>query len=144
MLEDNKKNLWLGSLSGILKLNARRNEIGIYGKKYGVNANSLFDMAGYSTPAGELLFGDATGYYAFFPDQLTTNTKAPKVILTDFKIAELPVKPGNNSPFPARLVHIPARLRHSGGLQTALSFFHSPRKKHCCINSIALFLYPAE
>jgi signal transduction histidine kinase len=55
-------------------------------------------MAGYSTPAGELLFGDATGYYAFFPDQLTTNTKAPKVILTDFKIAELPVKPGNNSP----------------------------------------------
>lgn len=98
ILEDNKKNLWLGSLSGILKLNSRRNETSIYGKKYGVNANSLLDMVGYKTQHEELLFGDATGYYAFFPDQITTNTKAPQIILTDFKIADLLIKPGNGSP----------------------------------------------
>jgi hypothetical protein len=98
ILEDSKKNLWVSSQSGIFKLSPQRNETSIYGKKYGVNANSLSDMVGYKTQHGELLFGDATGFYAFFPEQIITNLKPPRVILTDFKIGDLSVKPGEGSP----------------------------------------------
>ena len=94
IVEDDQKNLWIGSQSAIIKLNLRRNETAIYGRKYGVIPNSSYDLTGYKTSDGELLFGDGTGYYEFFPRDLTINTIPPQLQITDFKIADISLKPG--------------------------------------------------
>ena len=95
--EDDQKNLWISTLSGILRINLRRNETSVYGLNRGVNANTLNYLAGYKLHNGELLLGDATGYYAFFPGDLTGNSKPPQVVITDFKISDQSVKPGGAS-----------------------------------------------
>ena len=46
IIEDAQKNLWIGSQSAIIKLNLRRNETAIYGRKYGVIPNSSYDLTG--------------------------------------------------------------------------------------------------
>ena len=94
IVEDNQKNLWVGSQSAIIKLNPSRDETAIYGRKYGVISNSSYDLAGYKTSRGELLFGDGTGYYHFFPPDLNINAIAPQLQITDFKIADITLKPG--------------------------------------------------
>ena len=99
MEEDDKKNLWLGSSDGIIKLSPQRNETTTYGENYGVKENSLVTTSSYKTQNGGLFFGDTTGYFAFLPDQVTKNSRPPQILLTAFRIANKPVQPGNNAPF---------------------------------------------
>jgi ligand-binding sensor domain-containing protein len=101
--EDNKKNLWVSTSAGILRLSPNRNEICVYSKNQGVDGSGLTLvwglMRGAKGKRGELFFGDRTGYYAFFPDQLKRNTTAPQIVITDFRLADnKPVKPGKSSP----------------------------------------------
>lgn len=104
ILEDNTKNLWVSSSAGILKLSPKRNEIIVYSKNQGVDASGLtltwgHNMQGVKGKRGELFFGDRTGYYAIFPDQLRGNVTPPQIVITDFRLADnQPVKPGKGSP----------------------------------------------
>jgi ligand-binding sensor domain-containing protein/signal transduction histidine kinase len=94
VLEDRKKNLWIGSQSAIIKLDLHTNETAIYGRKYGVMPNSIYDLAGFKSSNGKLFFGDGTGYFSFFPDSITINAIPPQLQITDFKIADISLKPG--------------------------------------------------
>jgi len=104
ILEDDKKNLWVSSSAGILRFSPNRNEITVYSKNQGVDASGLtltwgHNMQGVKGKRGELFFGDRTGYYAFFPDQLKRNVTPPQIVITDFRLADnQPVKPGKGSP----------------------------------------------
>ncbi len=92
MTEDNQKNLWISTSLGILKLNAARSEISVYGSNYGVTG--LIDYNGsnknscYTGLNGALYFGSALGYYSFFPDSIVTNKKSPEIVLVDLRIGE--------------------------------------------------------
>jgi signal transduction histidine kinase/ligand-binding sensor domain-containing protein len=104
ILEDDKKNLWVSSSAGILRFSPNRNDITVYSKKQGVDVSGLtitwgHKMQGIKGKRGELFFGDRTGYYAFFPDQLQGNVTPPQIVITDFRLADnQPVKPGKGSP----------------------------------------------
>ncbi|MBD0365010.1 MAG: SMP-30/gluconolactonase/LRE family protein [Flavisolibacter sp.] len=97
IIEDNEKALWMGTSEGIIRLNAQRDVLTIYGKNHGVE-NSLNLMAAYKGLSNELFFGAATGYYNFFPQRIVQNIKPPEVLLSDFRLSNKPVKPGQNSP----------------------------------------------
>lgn len=100
IVEDNQKNLWVGSSEGIFRFNRKRSEITVYNKNQGVDASALSSilMRGKKGIRGELFFGDRTGYYTFFPDQLKNNSTAPQIVISDFRLADQPVKPGQGSP----------------------------------------------
>ena len=104
ILEDDKKNLWVSSSAGILRLSPNRNEITVYSRNQGVDASGLthawgHNMQGAKGKRGELFFGDTTGYYAFFPDQVKRNVTPPQIVITDFRLADnQPVKPRKGSP----------------------------------------------
>jgi signal transduction histidine kinase/ligand-binding sensor domain-containing protein len=100
--EDDRKNLWLGSHSAIIKLDLQKNQTAIFGRRYDVMPNSLYDLIPYKTTKGELLFGDGTGYYKLNPQTINANALAPQLQLTDFKIADVSLKPGE-PPFTAPL-----------------------------------------
>ncbi len=92
--EDAAKNLWIGSQSAIIKLNADRDETAVYGRKYGIIPNSTYDLPAYKTRDGKLFFGDGTGYFEFYTYELTSGAKAPQLQITDFKIGDISLKPG--------------------------------------------------
>ncbi|MEP6597249.1 MAG: two-component regulator propeller domain-containing protein [Ginsengibacter sp.] len=100
ILEDNHKNLWLSSSLGILSFNRRRNQITVYGKSHGVNASEYSIQENcYKGKGGELFFGDRTGngYYEFLPDQLIRNSRPPQVVLSEFRLGDQKVKPGDKT-----------------------------------------------
>ncbi|MDQ6608930.1 MAG: histidine kinase [Bacteroidota bacterium] len=98
MLEDDQNNLWLSTISGLIKLNRKRSESSIYGKHQGVHRSSFFYNSVYKGPQNELFFADENGYYAFFPEQVLNKIKPPKIVLINFLLDGQTVRPGANSP----------------------------------------------
>jgi signal transduction histidine kinase/ligand-binding sensor domain-containing protein len=89
--EDKQKKLWVGSQSAIIKLDLATNQTSIYGRKYGVFPNSIYDLNVYRNSNGELFFGDGTGYFQFFPGFVYENAIPPQLQITDFKIQDVSV-----------------------------------------------------
>jgi signal transduction histidine kinase/ligand-binding sensor domain-containing protein len=101
ILEDNQTALWIHTSIGILKLNLQRNEVFIY-SNYGVAQNfgiGSYRSGYYKAKSGELFFGSANGYFAFYPEQLAGgNTKPPQIVINEFRLANQPVVPGKEGP----------------------------------------------
>lgn len=94
--EDDSNNLWVTTRSVILKIDAARNEVVVYGKKYGVDfpaPNSI-----YKKKDGMLLIGHEEGLYAFYPLALDTLKPRSKIIVTDLFINNRIIQPGELSP----------------------------------------------
>ncbi|MEJ7741757.1 MAG: hypothetical protein WKF73_03910 [Nocardioidaceae bacterium] len=105
ILEDDHKNLWISTLQGIIKLNAARNEIKIYGKTHGVNAPNFIYNAGCKGTNGMLYFGDQSGYYSLSPELLTSNPNPPQIVITQFRLQDQQSKAENINQSGSLLTH---------------------------------------
>ncbi|HET6555802.1 MAG TPA: two-component regulator propeller domain-containing protein [Prolixibacteraceae bacterium] len=94
IVEDNQKQLWIGSSLGIVRLNPQRNETSTLGLNYGISENTLIFGSSYKGLNGDLYFGDTTGYFSFSPVEFTKNLKAPEIVFTAFRLADHTIKPG--------------------------------------------------
>ncbi len=97
LLEDNQKALWINASDGIYRLNPSRSEIGVNYSRHG-GGFTYGPLGSYKGKSGELFFGGPNGYYAFFPEHLITNSKPPQIVIKEFKLADKPVMPGEESP----------------------------------------------
>ncbi|MBC7875370.1 MAG: hypothetical protein H7Y01_15325 [Ferruginibacter sp.] len=97
IVEDDKRNLWMSTSLGILRLDSKRNDIRIYGKNRGVDAVNLISFSGYKGLNGALHFSAVSGYYSFFPDSLSGNSRPPQVVLTDFNLGNESINSGANN-----------------------------------------------
>jgi len=97
IVEDDQKNLWLGTSSGIVKINAQRNESTLFGKNFGINDYALSFNSGFKRSNGEIYFGDAAGYFSFSPVELIRELRAPEVAITSFRLSDQKVMPGEGS-----------------------------------------------
>ena len=97
MVEDNDKNLWITTTTGIYRINNNRNEVSKFSKEFGINPASLYGVLPYKANDGQLFFGNTNGYYSLYPDKISSNAKPPEIVFTDFRIADQPVKPGSGS-----------------------------------------------
>lgn len=92
ILEDDKNNLWIVTGSELVKLDKDRNKIIRFGKNEGVKPNTGYS-GNYSGGDGhEIFFGDQSGYYIFNPGEITVNTRAPQILLTNFRVNGKQVK----------------------------------------------------
>jgi len=96
LLEDNQGALWINASDGIYRLNPSRSEIVNYSRHGG--QFTYGPLGCYKGKNGELFFGAPNGYYAFFPEHLVTNSKPPQIVIKEFKLADNPVTPGEESP----------------------------------------------
>lgn len=84
MTEDKRRNLWLCTAKDLVRLNADRNKFDIFGANYGVKKNTSFTTDMYTGQNGEIFAGDQSGYYAFYPDQLSNDSRGPELSFSEF------------------------------------------------------------
>ena len=114
LIEDAKGFLWLTTSSGIVRINPARNESTLFGKSYGITGNDFYYLAASKDKQGKLFFGAQSGYYSFFPDEITQKKRAPEIIITAFKISNKAVEFENGSPLTAPLSTIKEiKLKHN-------------------------------
>jgi class 3 adenylate cyclase/ligand-binding sensor domain-containing protein len=98
IIEDNAKNLWLTSSSGIIKLDPVTKKTFIYGSSFGINPNTLAPYTRtYKNEKGQLYIGYYNGVYILSPEQLAVKTDF-KILITNLFVNTLPVLPGKESP----------------------------------------------
>jgi signal transduction histidine kinase/ligand-binding sensor domain-containing protein len=93
LIEDNQNYLWIGTAGGILRVNPQRNETTFFGENFGIAKNSLTWGSVYKGRNGNLYFGNNTGYYVINPEELLKKSKSPEIVFSDFKIADVSIKP---------------------------------------------------
>ena len=98
--EDEQRNLWIGASKGILQLNQQRIVTRIYGKSYGINGSDLKEHSFYKGNNGKLFFGTYSGYFVFFPDQLTKDVKPPQIVFSDFRLTKKGIQTEKNNLLP--------------------------------------------
>ncbi|MEP6595867.1 MAG: two-component regulator propeller domain-containing protein, partial [Ginsengibacter sp.] len=99
ILEDDHKNLWVSSINGIMRINARRNQTSLYGVKYGIPGFTDINLfSGFKGQNGEFFFGNSTGYYYFFPDDFPRSLQPPQIVINTFRLGDQIVKPAENGP----------------------------------------------
>jgi hypothetical protein len=94
--------------------------------------------ASLRTKGGELIFGGANGFNVFLPDEITHPATHYKAIITDFKLFNQSVTPGENINGRVIFEKVPElspeiSLRHNQNVFSiefsALNFFHPERTR---------------
>jgi signal transduction histidine kinase/ligand-binding sensor domain-containing protein/DNA-binding response OmpR family regulator len=99
IIESEKGNLWIGTNSGLYKYDIKTSEFTNYTENDGLLSNDFNINAAFKDINGSLFFGNYQGVDYFNPNDINTNTTAPLVYLTDFKIFNKLVTPnGKDSP----------------------------------------------
>lgn len=93
MLEDDDKNIWLASSNSLKKINANRDVVTLYDSHF-ANENAPAFAVAHKGKSGKLYFPAEGGFYAVDPRTFNTESKPPKIILSNFRLMNKPVVPG--------------------------------------------------
>ena len=89
--EDTKGNLWLGTNNGIVMFNPDTKTVNNYKRASGQQLGGFNTGSVITSQRGEVIFGGTNGIRLFNTKELSTNTLAPPVVLTDFKVFTKPI-----------------------------------------------------
>ena len=94
---DDQNNLWLGNWTNLAKYDPKRNVQTRFGKFQGVDGH-IPSFSSYKASDGQLFFGNQTGYYAFYPDQINVAGRPADVLITAIRVHDQPLLAGPDSP----------------------------------------------
>ncbi|PZR06012.1 MAG: hypothetical protein DI539_24605, partial [Flavobacterium psychrophilum] len=86
ILEDDKKNLWLGTNNGLLKFNPLTGSTSSYGLRDGLDGVEFRSDAGFKDKDGTMYLGHNKGILVFHPDSIHNNPYLLTVHITDLKV----------------------------------------------------------
>jgi len=99
IIEDYKGYLWLSTQQGLSQFNPTTESFRNFNKHHGLADNLFNRNTPLITSDGEVFFGNSRGFVLFNPNHLTLNYHAPPVAITDFRLFNQSVYPGEeNSP----------------------------------------------
>lgn len=98
ILEDNKGALWVSSNHGLIKIFPDLRKIKYFTTGDGLQSNQFSGGACYHSSNGMMWFGGIQGLNSFYPNQIQDNQHIPPVVITDFKISNKSIHPGEKSP----------------------------------------------
>ncbi|MBS0027193.1 hybrid sensor histidine kinase/response regulator transcription factor [Chitinophaga sp. 22321] len=98
ILEDKNGSIWLSTNTGISSFNFVTKKFHNYSHYNGVQNNNFYHTSGIRLSDGELMFGGLEGFNYFTPSDLTVNKNVPVVLLTDLKVANKSIAPGDDGP----------------------------------------------
>jgi diguanylate cyclase (GGDEF)-like protein len=86
IVSDVDGNLWLGTNNGIVMFNPDTRVVKNYTRHNGELIGGVATGAGLVSQRGEMIFGSRNGLFIINPQQILTNTEAPPIAITDFRI----------------------------------------------------------
>ncbi|MBN2166129.1 MAG: response regulator [Marinilabiliaceae bacterium] len=91
ILEDDSGNLWISSISGLIKMtnavsDINKIKIRVFDQYDGLQSKQFNFNAYYKCRSGEMVFGGINGFNTFFPDRIIENNQPVDVVITDLKI----------------------------------------------------------
>ncbi|CAL66667.1 two-component system sensor histidine kinase/response regulator hybrid [Christiangramia forsetii KT0803] len=92
ILEDEKGNLWLSTNKGLSRFNPEKETFKNFNVNDGLQNNEFQELAFLKRDDGEMLFGGINGFNAFYPSKIIENPYPPETVITNFSIANKPVK----------------------------------------------------
>ena len=98
ILADEKNNaLWLSTFEGLSRFNITTHQFNNFTIADGIQGQLFADGAYLKTPDSLFIFGGSNGITVFYADEVNKNSIPPKVFLTDLKIFNKSVIPGENA-----------------------------------------------
>jgi signal transduction histidine kinase/ligand-binding sensor domain-containing protein/DNA-binding response OmpR family regulator len=105
IIADGMGNLWIGTEAGLAKFDPQNETFTNFYMRHGLPTNNFRTGSVFQHEDGELFFGTREGLISFFPDSVRLNQNVPPVVLTDLKINNEEVSPGNHSPLKASITY---------------------------------------
>ena len=100
--EDRQGNLWISTMKGLNRLDAKTGRITALYKADGLAGDEFCDRASCQLPNGSLVFGGTDGITMFDPADIDTLKKVP-LMFCDLKIHNQLVRPAKDGPIEAML-----------------------------------------
>ncbi|MBK5271061.1 MAG: hypothetical protein JJE22_08610, partial [Bacteroidia bacterium] len=98
ILPDEKNNaLWLSTFDGLSRMDLETKTFNNFSIADGIQGQLFADGSTLKTSGGLLAFGGSNGITIFNPDAINKSSTPPKVFLTDLKLFNKSVVPGENS-----------------------------------------------
>jgi ligand-binding sensor domain-containing protein/signal transduction histidine kinase/DNA-binding response OmpR family regulator len=97
ILEDNQQHLWLSSDNGLLKFSPQQNQLQLFTSSDGLAGNAFNYNSFFKDSKGEFFFGGFNGITHFSPDEIATNIKAGHTVITDLKLFNKQIVPGDST-----------------------------------------------
>jgi signal transduction histidine kinase/ligand-binding sensor domain-containing protein/DNA-binding response OmpR family regulator len=94
---DHNSDLWISTNKGITRYNTQTGISRNYDVKDGLQSNEFNRGAFFKNNANEIFFGGINGFNSFNPDELQDNEIPPKVMITNFKLFNETVIPGDET-----------------------------------------------
>ncbi|WP_316830110.1 two-component regulator propeller domain-containing protein [Pedobacter aquatilis] len=91
ILIDSKDNLWCSTYNGLSKFDIKEQKFKNYYTSDGLQSNQFNYNAALKLKDGAFLFGGINGFNLFYPDSIKENNRVPKIVLTDFRINNVPL-----------------------------------------------------
>ncbi len=91
---DGKDRLWLSTNRGLSRLDVKQRRFTNYRRAHGLQGDEFNFGAHYAAASGELFFGGANGYNAFYGERLQRNPHAPPVVITEILRLNTPAELG--------------------------------------------------
>ena len=97
LISDNSGALWVTTNNGVSRFKYNENKFRNFTKNDGFQSNEFSERSVLKTREGVLLMGGTKGFNLVYPEKISENKNIPDVLITDFKIFNKSVKPGDNS-----------------------------------------------
>jgi ligand-binding sensor domain-containing protein/signal transduction histidine kinase len=96
---DNSGALWVTTNNGVCRFEYKRDKFKNFNKTDGFQSNEFSERSILKTRGGVLLMGGTKGFNFVYPEKISENKNIPDILITDLKIFNKSVKPGDiNSP----------------------------------------------
>lgn len=98
MHKDGLGRIWMSGNKGLTRFDPETEVFRIYDAYDGLQSREFNAGASFKSKSGEMFFGGVNGLNAFFPEQIVDDKNIPNVVLTEFLLANRPVKLKSKNP----------------------------------------------
>lgn len=136
MIEDDDERLWVATSNGLVSLKYPHKDVNYYTTKDGLLDDMIDGHSGVKTSDGNIYFSSHNGFIRFNPRQFQSDNRIPPLIITDFKIDNKIIKPGQAGSPLVRNINETTDLtlsynQNSFGFSLSLLGLASPASNQC-------------
>jgi len=91
IVEDDKHNIWMSSVKGLMRIEAKTEKISTYTQDNGLITDQFNYSASYRSSDGNIYFGSVKGLISFDPEDFDQVLQSPPLFLTSLEINNKPV-----------------------------------------------------